>query len=1176
MSTIDNLLPSSAVRILVWGLLHSLWQAPLISLIAAGLLRRLSARRHNARYAITLASFAAVVLLLMVNWTVLAGVQQWNAKAASAPQAAPLSIMPTKQHAALRLVAHHSSATVQRPPSANSSMNHAAPPSLDWTTALAVLWLLGMLVMLTRTGWHLATARRLMWWPSLPDEYAVIGQVTRLADRMHLRRSVHVILTDRLIMPAVTGIIRPVLLLPLTIVTGLGTDELAVVIAHELAHVRRYDLLVSLLQRIVEAALFFNPAIWWLSKQIDHEREACCDAIAADITGSRLTVAETLAKAGALSREPLRPASFPASTEARPGALPNAALGLMGKGEKSLFTRVRRLLQPDDRLPVRLPWPTFAFTVATTLAVLMALGYTAAITGKAVARMLTPKEQIQQVEKVQKEYEATVVMNPDAPKNRVTLKGRVRTWDGGPIPRRHYVTARVIYQTGRSSTAAGIGIRVHRDGRFERAVPCGRISLAVGLEGYAPAMITNRRAKPGGTITGLDFVLHKGFKTEVRLVDPTGNPIAEAHLTCQQIMAGMWLGKQTRTTDARGVAILKHLADHPVRLQARTAGYQFDARSFDVGPNHTVTWTLHPAQVVHCRLLDKATGKPIAHATIYIANRAGFEPEFRDIRDGHYPPLTTSDQAGKFVLDTLRDDSIYALWIEAPHHGIHLVRNITTDQPNLLLRIGPPLSISGKVIGNMKQLKTRRGKPVVTGYNVVVFGDSSYSEALQAWVHVKDGVGYFTMTNLVPGPTGVSAGGITKRFHLSRSRNDLVLDLSKTQTRQTRKVIIHLIPPKGWPKPTGTIRTDDGGPSKGRGYKQRVSQVKAGTVTVDATVSANHPGYLVVSPVDLPGYMFAQRTPNVPSGQKPMVVNIPVRPAGSISGQLIGPGGKAARKPYATLITIKPPKGGASPNDVEQHFDAGNGKFMLSGVPLGGTYRVSLTDNDDTNDSIVFSQPISVDRQHPTPHVILRMPAGVTVEAEIRGPNGHPLTGVQARLEHSTPWSYGSEGAQHDADQKGVIRWHHVNNKLPGHYEIAIEPTRNLQGTQKPIDFAHLPITVQLKPGLTTTGIIIDAATNRPVANLNLELMPASSNHIAKFRDSIQTTTDDTGRFALHNLEPGKYRIFCPIVHATQSIITAGRKRQMVNVKAWPGYHLDLVSTGKRKQSGAVNRHGSP
>ena len=105
-------------------------------------------------------------------------------------------------------------------------------------------------------------------------------------------------------------------LLPLCVVTGLPAAQLELILAHELAHIRRHDYLVNLLQTLVETLFFYHPAVWWLSRQIRNERENCCDDVAMAIAGSRADYGRAL-----LAIEELRAASTALSLAASGGSL---------------------------------------------------------------------------------------------------------------------------------------------------------------------------------------------------------------------------------------------------------------------------------------------------------------------------------------------------------------------------------------------------------------------------------------------------------------------------------------------------------------------------------------------------------------------------------------------------------------------------------------------------------------------------------------------------------------------------------------------------------------------------------------------------------------------------------------------------------------------------------------
>ena len=125
-------------------------------------------------------------------------------------------------------------------------------------------------------------------------------------------------------MPTVIGWLKPVVLLPASALAGLAPNQMEAILAHELAHIRRHDYIVNLLQTVVETLLFYHPAVWWLSRRIRAERENCCDDLAVSLCGDPVAYAAALAEL-----EGLRSTT---------GELVLAATG------GSLLQRVRRLL----------------------------------------------------------------------------------------------------------------------------------------------------------------------------------------------------------------------------------------------------------------------------------------------------------------------------------------------------------------------------------------------------------------------------------------------------------------------------------------------------------------------------------------------------------------------------------------------------------------------------------------------------------------------------------------------------------------------------------------------------------------------------------------------------------------------------------------------------------------
>lgn len=160
-----------------------------------------------------------------------------------------------------------------------------------------------------------------------------------MSAQLQVRAAVRLRVCARVQVPAVMGWLRPIILVPAAALSDLSVQQLEALLLHELAHVRRNDFIVNLLQTAVETLLFFHPAVWWVSRQVRQERENCCDDLAADRCGSRVLYARALA-----AMEELR---------GMPGQM------ALGARDGVLLKRVRRIVglpvSRNDRWTLLLP-----------------------------------------------------------------------------------------------------------------------------------------------------------------------------------------------------------------------------------------------------------------------------------------------------------------------------------------------------------------------------------------------------------------------------------------------------------------------------------------------------------------------------------------------------------------------------------------------------------------------------------------------------------------------------------------------------------------------------------------------------------------------------------------------------------------------------------------------------
>lgn len=219
----------------------------------------------------------------------------------------------------------------------------SAPPETlwhDWFQVFApyllVAYTIGVGMMLARFGLSILGTSRLRRTLQPITDTNFMELIAEKSSRLGLRRLPIVALCERVSVPMVVGIVKPMILLPPALLCGLDSHQLAAILSHEMAHIRRCDMIINLVQRIVEALLFFHPVTWWISRRISIERKNCCDDLAAAGCG-RLTYA------GAL----LRMAELCAGIRGLKIAPQLESLAVDGGSTSQLGYRIKRLLGED-------------------------------------------------------------------------------------------------------------------------------------------------------------------------------------------------------------------------------------------------------------------------------------------------------------------------------------------------------------------------------------------------------------------------------------------------------------------------------------------------------------------------------------------------------------------------------------------------------------------------------------------------------------------------------------------------------------------------------------------------------------------------------------------------------------------------------------------------------------
>ena len=315
-----NLIPELWIRTLGWTLVHSLWVIATVALCLRLVLLLTPQSRAKVRYL-----FSVGALLLAVGLVGLTGYRVFEP---------PMN----NNYETINPVLIGIPAAVNAASNPDNQLlpfvQHKAEQLQTWLnphlSGLLIIWVSGVLFFLLRTTGNVAYIYRLTRRNTQPISPEWTEAAARISQALGIRRNVSIRVSTRIRSPFVAGLIKPVVLLPLSSFSHLSYDQLEAVLAHELAHIHRWDDAVNWLQTAFEIILFYHPALWWISQVIRDEREKCCDDLAVATCGNALVYAQALTQ-----------------LESLPNTASPLALALSGTGN-GLLARIERLLQPHN------------------------------------------------------------------------------------------------------------------------------------------------------------------------------------------------------------------------------------------------------------------------------------------------------------------------------------------------------------------------------------------------------------------------------------------------------------------------------------------------------------------------------------------------------------------------------------------------------------------------------------------------------------------------------------------------------------------------------------------------------------------------------------------------------------------------------------------------------------
>jgi GWxTD domain-containing protein len=299
------------------ALFHFLWQGAVLALVPA---LALMFRSPRVRYAAACVALFAMPVVFAVTLAV------------TIPAAGSRAVIPIGLPQAVLLA----------PPSAVDAQPFDFERSMRW---FVPFWIAGVALFYLRTfaGWIVLLRLRRASSTAAPAFWK--ERADALAARLGIGRAIALFRSDLVDVPVVAGFLRPAIFVPAALFTGMPVEQLEYLLIHELAHIRRFDYAVNLLQKAVEGLLFYHPAVWWVSRMLRTERENCCDDAVLAVGGDAREYASVLAS---LERTRCAPA--------------------LGASGGNLGKRVLRLLNPPSQSSLAPVLGLLAIAISATVA----------------------------------------------------------------------------------------------------------------------------------------------------------------------------------------------------------------------------------------------------------------------------------------------------------------------------------------------------------------------------------------------------------------------------------------------------------------------------------------------------------------------------------------------------------------------------------------------------------------------------------------------------------------------------------------------------------------------------------------------------------------------------------------------------------------------------------------
>jgi beta-lactamase regulating signal transducer with metallopeptidase domain/5-hydroxyisourate hydrolase-like protein (transthyretin family) len=551
-----------------------------------------------------------------------------------AGEIAPAAIEPVRE--VEPPVAEPSGSPIETPTGPPETLASEPPVAINWRIGLVVAWLAGTFLLLARQiVLHIRLIRERREWADV-DDPAVRELFNRCRIEFGVRRPVRLVAAHDHVGPATDGVFRSRIVLSAELLARLAPAELRLVFLHELAHVRRWDVLIDRLATLVASIHWFNPAGWVALAGLRNARELACDA-------------QVLRRVGPMDAGGYGHALLAIAT----GPIRRSPATVGALSSRNLDRRIRMIAGYQPPSAARQALGVFVFTLLAVFGLTDAVGRSSP----------PPKDQPAK----------------GAPAATTAVSGVVNDEAGKPLTGVRVILYRDGNYDGSREKVAEVETKA--DGRFTfpdaPAHDTGHTLAVVATKAGRGSFLSNLtrevRQKP------ITVTMSPAATLSGRVTDEAGKPIAGVRVWNSYLAAGPLDGVHSAVTDADGRYALHDMARWKPFGEGRITiegGCFFDVRHPDYGHERplfyrmpdTVDVVLRPAGIVEGKLIDKLTGKPAAGAIMSL----------QGLKDVPAYEQTRTGPDGKFRFVSLKAGQ-YNLWGDYPDRACAAIEALTVE-----------------------------------------------------------------------------------------------------------------------------------------------------------------------------------------------------------------------------------------------------------------------------------------------------------------------------------------------------------------------------------------------------------------------------------------------------------------------------------------------------------------